>query len=70
MLSNEKAVFVAQSNKSFLSVRLVSVVLINLSSKTRFNIISMVLFNGTLVKSDTTSKESDNPHRKGFEEWF
>ena len=67
MLSNEKAVFVAQSNKSFLNVRLVRVVLINLSSKTHFNIISMVF---TLVKSDTTSKESDNPHRKGFDEWF
>ena len=58
MLSNKKAVFAAQSNKSFLSVRLVSVVLINLSSKTCFDIISMVLFNGTLVKGDTTSKET------------
>ena len=60
MLSNEKAVFVAQSNKSFFNVRFVSVVLINLFPKTRFNIISMVLFNGTLVKSDTISKETDH----------
>ena len=58
MLSNEKAVFVAQSNKSFFSVRFASVVLINLSLKTRFNITSMVLFNGTLVKSDGISKET------------